>query len=259
MELIKNFSRLFVVLSLFLQFVHAEDDELSQLIATTSNLVDQLEYEVISEQTLFENNVSETLNKTRSTRNLLKGNGNFKKMIASLNNIVNILTNLNGTSDFTLSSFSKSNLTGCSGISRMTMRLEGQIDHCITAIKASQTCIKSLSPQTGNLKIEYSVNYIHLNKTTVRCVLKSISILDKLVDVTTEFSSHLYSAAKQIAGILYDIKVQKYKTCGVSKNQNVEFAAMKYLKATTKAIEIKSSKARKATKKTTMSVADYGL
>lgn len=257
MELIKNFSGFFFAFSLFLQFVHSQDDELSQLIETTESLVDQVEYEIISEQTYFQNKVSDTLNATKLTKNLLARNANLKNITVPLTNIVAILSLFNRTDDFTLSSFSKLNLTNCKKISKVSAMLEGQIDLCIKTIKTAEKSMKSLSPQIASLKIEYSISYIHFTNTTSSSVLSNILMLDQLVDITTEFSSNVYSAAKQISSILYDIKVQKYKTCGVSKSYNVNSTPqMKYSKATTKPVQAtttKVRKARKSTKRTTKS------
>lgn len=243
MELIKNFSSIFVVFSAFVLIVNSlTDDEMSQLIETAETLVDQMEHDTISEQNHLEEMTWKALNRTKSTRSLFKNKTTFSKMIKPLSEIVKVLKKLNGTREFTLSSFSKANTTGCKKIHKMITRMEAQMDLCLKIRNFIEKCVDELSPQTDKLKIEYTVNYINMNTTTASKVLNNISKLEKLASTISKFSSELYSAAKQFASVLYDIKVVKSKACSEASNK-------KNRKITTKKLE--TTQIRKITKSTT--------
>lgn len=213
MELNKNFIGIFVSILFLFRFVSLNDNEISALTGKTDILVDQIEQEVISEQTHFDDQVSKALSKTKATQKLLSDDSQVKKLNSHFKEIVSILNKLVKTKDFTLSNFASLNKVGCKKIKKIVSRLEDQVDLCLKLINSVDRYNVSLDTQVANLKIEYSVSFIQFSKSTANKVLKNISELEKLVVVITEFSSHLYAAGIQIANVLYDIKVVKFRDC----------------------------------------------
>lgn len=201
-------------------FATTSDDDLSSLISSTIPQVALDEQQVISAQSVFMTLVQHAANKTKRTQNRVKLNKNLAPLMPPIKNISITLWQILSQKKVQLSNFNNLTSATCSKISKLISALEPRMDLFLKMEKDGESQMITLESQTNELKLAYFSNYIFLNKTLAHNVLSTIAILEKLSDQSQTFFSTLYSSAKDIANILYDLKVVQANSCVNSKRGN---------------------------------------
>lgn len=219
MKLRKSFFIFVASILISLQFDIALTNDISKNVTAAESQVDQTEKDLIKEQNGFKSAVKQTLIATKTTRNLLKNNKNLSKLVESLNQVSSTLKSFLRAQNFTLSNFNALNRQSCKKLYTMINKLEYDLSFYLKTRKETEDNATSTATRIDELKLEYFANFIFLNKTQGENVLAAIATNERLLEKIKLYGSALYSASCQIANILYDIKVVKYKICVKMKHQ----------------------------------------
>lgn len=221
MKFFQTFLQFFVSLFLIsISFATTSDDDMTKLISSAIPQVDLIERQVISAQSEFMSLVQHAANKTKRTQNRVKLNKNLAPLMPPMNNIAIILWQILSQKKIQRSNFQNLTSANCKKINVMITALEPRMDLLLEIEKDDERQMSNLESQTHELKLAYFSNYIFLNKTLANNVLSTIATLEKLSDQSQTFFSILYSSAKDIANILYDLKVAQANSCIISKKGN---------------------------------------
>lgn len=191
----------------------AVNEEVANATAEAEKKVDSVEKQLIRNQAAFKKEVRKANESMIASRELLKANKQLPSVLTIYDSILKNFLRLANAKNFSLSKFNNLNSTSCKKINEMITDLEADVEFYLKAIKGSEDGAHSLSLQSKNLKIEYFSNFIFFNTTESESVLRIIALHEKLVEKIQNYQAFLFSSSYQIANILYDIKVTKYKIC----------------------------------------------
>lgn len=242
---------LLLVILITSKVVKAANDEVVKIATEAEKKVDNAEKLIIREQATFKDEIKQAIKIINSTKELIMPNKNLASVVTVMDMVLNILSKFLKTKDFSLSSFQKLNSTSCKKINAMIKKLEVDMEFYLKTFKSSGDGAHQLTLQSNNLKIEYFSNFIFFNKTQSDSVLSIIAMQEKLVDKIQTHNQYLFTATYQIANILYDLKVPKYKICDPKKSsKSVEKTSFKSTKPASKPASTTT------TKKTSVRIGD---
>lgn len=231
----KSVCILLLIILITSKVVEAANEEVVKIATEAEKKVDNAEKLIIRDQANFKDEIKQAIKITNSTKELIKLNKNLASVVTAIDVILNILSKFLKTKDFSLSRFQKLNSTSCKKINAMINKLEVDMEFYLKTFKSYEDGAHQLTLQSNNLKIEYFSNFIFFNKTHSESILSIIALQEKLVEKIQTHNQYLFSATYQIANVLYDIKIPKYKICDLKKSSKpVDKTTFKSTKPTSK-------------------------
>lgn len=213
--------------------VTAVNEEVVKIASEAEKNIGIIERQLIQAQAGCKDEIKQAIKSTNSSKNLIKAKKNLGSILTPLNNILTILSRFVKSKDYSLSNFQKINSTSCRKIYAMISKLESDIDVYLKVLKTSEAGTQSLIIQCNNLKVEYFSSFILFNKSQSENILNIIALQEKLIDKIQSYDAFVLSSSYQIATILYDIKVPRYKFCDV-RNKTTERSSTTSVKSNPK-------------------------
>lgn len=210
------------VLFLFVSFLfHSIEtaDEIATVIADAQQQIFETENDLIKEQMLFKEAVKAAKNITKDARNCVKNNVRLLKLMKLLNDQLGTLRTFLKLPNFEVKKFVENTLTSCKKLHGIIDYLEERVFYHLQSKRDAEETTTQFTQKTRDLKLEYFASYIFFNKTQSVTILAVIATSEKLFERDKSYISVMYSTSRQIASVLYDIKVVYYKFCKVEEKK----------------------------------------
>lgn len=205
-------------LELYVPLLASSNNEIATTISTAEIQLYQVEKDLIRQQDLTRGSTVQALATTKKTKCALKSNINLIKVTNALDTLANVLSTIRNAKNFTMNNFKKLNKS-CKAINTIIGKLETDVELYLRVKSESETGIYFLVNATIDLKLEYFANFIFFNKTESDNVLSVIALNEKQIEKQAMWVASLNATCYQVASILYDVKVTKYKVCEKAKSQ----------------------------------------